>query len=117
MLLVHTGYPYHAEAGYMANMLPQVYCDVSEGIPFAANAARRIYAEVLEMAPLSKVMYGADGYLVPEIAYVGAVLGKKALAQALGELVENDLLTQAEALEAASLILAENARRLYRLND
>ena len=117
VLLVHTGYPYHAEAGYMANMLPRVYCDVSEGIPFAGNAARRIYAEVLEMAPLSKVVYGADGYIVPEIAYVGAMLGKKALAQALEDLVVNNMLTQAEAQEAAGWILAGNARRLYGLDD
>jgi hypothetical protein len=115
VLLVHTGYPYHAEAGYMANMLPRVYCDVSEGIPFAGNAARRIYAEVLEMAPLSKVVYGADGYVVPEIAYVGAMMGKQALSQALEELVTNGLLIQTEVQKAAELILAGNARRLYGL--
>lgn len=116
VLLVHTGYPYHAEAGYMANMLPRVYCDVSEGIPFAANAARRIYAEVLEMAPLSKVVYGSDGYTVPELNYVGAVLGKAALAQVLQDLVDADMLSPAEAQEAAGLILAGNARRLYGLD-
>lgn len=116
VLLVHTGYPYHAEAGYMANMLPRVYCDVSEGIPFAANAARRIYAEVLEMAPFSKVVYGSDGYTLPEINYVGAVLGKAALAGVLEELVSADMLSPAEAQEAAGLILAGNARRLYGLD-
>ncbi len=116
VLLVHTGYPYHAEAGYMANMLPNVYCDVSEGIPFAAQAARRIYSEVLEMAPLTKVTYGADGYVIPDIAYVGAMLGKKALAQTLEGLVADGMLTQAEAQEAAGWILAENAQRLYGLN-
>ncbi len=116
VLLVHTGYPYHAEAGYMANMLPRVYCDVSEGIPFAANAARRIYAEVLEMAPISKVVYGSDGYVAPETNYVGAKLGKAALAQALGDLVDAGMLSLAEAEEAARLILAGNARRLYDLH-
>lgn len=116
VLLVHTGYPYHAEAGYMANMLPRVYCDVSEGIPFAANAARRIYAEVLEMAPLSKVVYGSDGYALPEINYVGAMLGKAALAGALEDLVRADMLSPAEAQEAAGWILAGNARRLYGLD-
>ncbi|MEM7798924.1 MAG: amidohydrolase family protein [Chloroflexota bacterium] len=116
VLLVHTGYPYHAEAGYMANMLPNVYCDVSEGIPFAGQAAERIYREVLEMAPLTKVCYGADGYVAPEIAYVGAILGKKALAQALEGLVSDGFLSQAEAQESAGWILAENARRLYQLD-
>jgi hypothetical protein len=115
VLLVHTGYPYHAEAGYMANMLPRVYCDVSEGIPFAANAARRIYAEVLEMAPISKVVFGSDGYVVPETNYIGAKLGKTALAQALDDLVTQGMLSPAEAEEAATLILAGNARRLYDL--
>ena len=116
VLLVHTGYPYHAEAGYMANMLPNVYCDVSEGIPFAAQAARRIYSEVLEMAPLTKVTYGADGYNIPDIAYVGAMLGKKALAQALEGLVADGMLAEVEAQEAAGWILAGNARRLYGLD-
>ena len=115
VLLVHSGYPYHAEAGYMANVLPRVYVDVSEGIPFAAHAARRIYVETLEMAPLSKVVYGSDGYIMPEINYVGAVLGKAALGQALQDVVDYGMLSRAEAEEAAGLILAGNARRLYGL--
>lgn len=113
VILVHTGYPYHAEAGYMANVLPRVYCDVSEGVPFAGGAARRIFAEVLEMAPLHKVLYGSDGFNLPEVFYVSAVLGKRALAGALEDLVEGGLLSRQEAEEAAGWILAENARRLY----
>ncbi len=116
VLLVHSGYPYHAEAGYLANMLPRVYCDVSEGIPFAAHAARRIFAETLEMAPLSKVVYGSDGFALPEINYIGAQLGKTALAQALEDLVNGGMLSLGEAQEAAGLILAGNARRLYGLD-
>ncbi len=115
VLLVHAGYPYHAEAGYMASVLPRVYCDVSEGIPFAGGGARRIYAETLEMAPLSKVVYGSDGFDVPEINYVSAVLGKRALGQALAELVADGMLSQTEAEEAAMLILSRNAQRLYGL--
>lgn len=117
VVLVHSGYPYCAEAGFMANVLPRVYCDVSEGVPFAAAASRRIYSEVLEMAPLSKVAYGSDGFNLPEIYYVGAKLGKAALARALEDLVAGDLLSQAEAQHAAGLILAGNARRLYALDD
>ena len=113
VLLVHTGYPYHAEAGYMANMLPRVYCDVSEGIPFAAHAAERIYLETLEMAPLNKVCFGTDGYTMPEINFVGTMLGKQALGRALQRLIDEDFLSEGDALEAGALILAENAQRLY----
>ena len=117
VLLVHSGYPYSSEAGYMANVLPRVYCDVSEGVPFAASAGHRIFAQVLEMAPLSKVLYGSDGFNLPEVNYVAAKLGKSALAQAFEDLVDGGLLSRAEAQHAAGLILAGNARRLYGLDD
>ncbi|HET9014070.1 MAG TPA: amidohydrolase family protein, partial [Thermomicrobiaceae bacterium] len=115
VLLVHTGYPYHREAGYLANVLPRVYCDLSEGIPFAGHAAKRIASEALEMAPLSKVVYGSDGFNVPEINFVSAQLGKQAVAQALDEIVADGGLSAAEAREAAGWILSSTARRLYRL--
>lgn len=113
VLLVHSGYPYHREAGYMANVLPRVYCDLSEGIPFAAHAARQIILETLEMAPLSKVCYGSDGINIPEINYMSAILGKQALAQALDTLVTDGMLAAPDAQQAAGWILAENALRLY----
>lgn len=116
VLLVHTGYPYHREAGYMANVLPRVHCDVSEGVPFAGHGAQRIISEVLEMAPLSKVVYGSDGFSIPEINYMSAKLGKQALAAALDELVDAHMLSESEAQQAAAWILAGNARRLYQFD-
>jgi hypothetical protein len=117
VILVHTGYPYQREAAYMANVLPRVYCDVSEGIPFAAHAARSIFSDVLEMAPVSKVVYGSDGFTVPEIAFTSALVGKQALAQVLNGLVADGFMGEDDAQEAARLILAENSRRLYGLES
>jgi uncharacterized protein len=115
VLLVHTGYPYHAEAGYMANVLPNLWCDLSEGIPFAGQAAKRILAELLEMAPLSRVCYGSDAFGSAEPFHVSARLGKQAVAQVLESLVDDGMLSAAEAQTAAGLILAQNARELYSL--
>lgn len=114
VLLVHSGYPYHREAAYMANVLPRVYLDVSEGIPFAGNAAREILAGTMAMAPLNKICYGSDGYALPEINYTSAKVGKQALKQALEELVCDGFLTESDAQDAAAMILAGNARELYR---
>ncbi len=113
ILLVHTGYPYHAEAGYLANVLPNIWCDLSEGLPFAGNAAARIIAEVLEMVPISRVCYGSDTYGSPEPFYSSALLGKQALAQALRILIDDGFMSRAQAYDAAKLILADNARQLY----
>lgn len=115
VLLVHGGYPFHGETAYMANVLPRVYCDVSEGIPFAGHAAARIFREVLEMAPLSKVVYGSDGFSLPEINYTSAKLGKQALARVLTDLVDEGMLGEPDAQAAAGMILAGNARELYQL--
>ena len=115
VLLVHTGYPYHREAAYMANVLPRVWCDLSEGIPFAANAAWEIVRGVIAMAPLSKICYGSDGFKVPEIMYSSAKLGKQAVADVLGELIDNGMLCRTDAETAAAGILAGNARELYKL--
>jgi uncharacterized protein len=115
VLLVHGGYPYHREAAYMANVLPRVWCDLSEGIPFAGNAAWDILRGVLAMAPLTKICYGSDGFKVPEIMYTSAKLGKQAVASVLAELVSDGMLTQCDAESAAGLILSGNARKLYQL--
>jgi hypothetical protein len=115
ILLVHTGYPYHREAAYMANVLPRVYCDVSEGIPFAGHAAVDIFSGVLALAPLSKVCYGSDGFALPEINYTSAKLGKQALTRVLDDLVAGGMLTAQDAQQAAGMILAGNARELYQL--
>src|SRR5215216_1329699 len=101
VLLVHSGFPYHREAAYMANVLPRVYLDVSEGIPFAGHAAAEIYRDVLAMAPLNKVCYGSDGYAVPEINYTSAKLGKQALACTLDALVAGGMLSASDAQQAA----------------
>src|ERR671918_1132628 len=115
VLLVHGGYPYHREAAYMANVLPRVWCDLSEGIPFASNAAWDILRGVMAMAPLTKICYGSDGFKVPEIMYTSAKLGKKAVASVLAELVGDRMLSQCDAESAAGLILSGNARELYRI--
>ena len=112
-LLVHSGYPYHAEAGYIANVLPNIWCDLSEGLPFAGSAGTRIIAEVLEMAPPSRVCYGSDTYGSPEPFYTSALLGKQALAQALQNLIHDGFMTEAQAQDIAKMILSDNARELY----
>lgn len=115
VLLVHTGYPYHAEAGYMANVLPNLWCDISEGTPFAGNAAKRIIREVLEMAPVSRVCYGSDAFGTVEPFYTSALLGKQAIAQVMQELVDDAMLSAAEAQQVAAMILSQNASELYRI--
>jgi uncharacterized protein len=115
VILVHGGYPFHGEAGYMAGVLPRVYCDIGEGVPFAGHGASRILRETLEMAPYSKVLYSSDGYSVPEINYTSALAGKQAVREVLGRLVDAGWMLKDNAPATAAAILAGNARELYRM--
>ena len=115
VILVHTGYPYQREAGYMAHVLPRVYCDISEGVPFSGSGSASILRELLEMAPLHKVMYGSDAYSIPEGIYASAKIGKRIVGQVLGELIADDVLTDAEAQDVGEMILGGTTKRIYNL--
>jgi len=116
VVLVHCGYPYTDEAAYLTNVLPNVYLDLSVLIPYAtANMSNRIL-KVMELAPASKILYASDATQIPEMHWLSAKLGKKALQQALSQVVERSVVTDTEAHDIAKMILAENAKLVYRLS-
>ncbi|CAN5466795.1 amidohydrolase family protein [soil metagenome] len=114
-VLVHT-YPYMAEAGYLAAAAPNIWCDLSEGIPFATSAVDRILATILELAPSNRVLAGSDAFSSPEQVWLGAHLTKQALGRVLGDFHHRDLVTESEAGDIAAQILAGNARELYQFD-
>ncbi len=112
VILIHT-YPYVAEASWMAAALPNVWMDLSDGIPFATAAVDRILATSLEMAPINRILYGSDAFSGPEQIWLGAKLAKAALGRVLADLYAKDLITEEDAAVSAAAILAGNARALY----
>ena len=81
IVLLHTGYPYVRSLAYLAAMFPNVYADMGEAILFAAGEATEIYRELLGLAPASKILFSTDASLVPELYWVGARLGRRALGR------------------------------------
>jgi predicted TIM-barrel fold metal-dependent hydrolase len=112
-VLVHGGYPYCAEAGYMTSAYPNVSLDLSLMIPWASIGAARCIAQTLEFAPTKKVMHGSDGIYVPELYWISAHIARRALARVLGELIDDEVLDRDEAKEVAHDILHRNAERIY----
>ncbi|HEY4845387.1 MAG TPA: amidohydrolase family protein [Candidatus Dormibacteraeota bacterium] len=108
-------YPYHREAAYLCSVFPGVYMDLSLAIPFAALDGVRAMRETFGLCPTSKLLYASDATRYPEVYLVAATLHREALAEALDELVERRIMRRAAAVDAGRQVLAENARRLYRL--
>ncbi len=115
LVLVHGGYPYTFEAAYLAAMYPDVYVDFSQVVPFAPRRSREAIATLLDAAPGTKVMYGSDGYILPEIHWLGGRIGKRHLGQVLGDMVEEGQLAPEDALSTAHRILHGTAETLYRI--
>lgn len=115
IVLLHAGFPHHAEAAYMSHIFPNVWYDMSVMAPFVNRGLYQRLLETFETAPLSKVMYGSDAYHVPEFFYLGAKWAKRHVGKALATLVDDGVLTKDDAVRYARMILADNARRLHRL--
>ncbi|MDI3535480.1 MAG: uncharacterized protein PWQ82_1845, partial [Thermosediminibacterales bacterium] len=108
IILVHGGYPYSFEAGYLAAMYPNVYLDFSEMIPWITFDAKSAIKKVLDMAPFNKILFGSDGFICPELYYLGAYWGKKLFSEIIDELVSERILTETEGYELASKIFYKN---------
>ena len=110
-------YPYHREAAYLCSVFPDVYMDLSLTIPFAGLEGGRAMREALGLCPTSKLLYASDASRYPEVFFVAATTYREALAEALGELVEHGIFDIAAAADSGRQVLADNARRVYKLKD
>jgi predicted TIM-barrel fold metal-dependent hydrolase len=115
IVLLHTGYPYVRSLAYLAAMFPNVYADMGEAILFAAGEATEITRELLGLAPASKILFSTDASLVPELYWVGARIGRRALGRVLDEHIADGALDERTALDWAERILWRNSERVYGL--
>jgi len=106
VMLLHN-YPYHREAGYLAQVFPHVYADVGLATHNLGARAGALLAEALELTPYGKFLYSSDAFGLPELYYLGAVLFRRALCDFVRDIPD--------AARIAGLIMAGNARRVYGL--
>ena len=93
-----------------------MYVDLSLGVPLTAAGSSARFAEALELAPTSKVLFATDAHSIPELFYLGALHGRRALAACLEQMVSEEYLTPAEAETTAHQILWQNAQAVYGLS-
>lgn len=118
VVLLHAGYPYVREAGYLAAVYPQAHLDLGLAVPFLSmTGMRSVIGQALELAPTTKVMYSSDAHMIPELYYLAARRGRQALEDVLENAIKDSDLSVREADQAARSILNENARRLYLETD
>lgn len=113
-LLLHN-YPFHRQAGYLAQVLPNVYVDAGLATHNLGHRSPALIAELLELAPFGKVLYSSDAFGLAEFYHLGALLFRRALAAHLADGVAEGAWTSADAHRVATLMATANAHRIYPL--
>ena len=114
VMLLHN-YPYHREAGYLAQVFGNVYVDIGLAMHNVGRRASVLLAEALELTPFGKFLHSSDAFGLPELHYLGAVLFRRALSDMLADGLTDGAWTEDDAVRFAELIGAGNARRVYGL--
>ncbi|MGI8817284.1 MAG: amidohydrolase family protein [Pseudonocardia sp.] len=114
LMLLHC-WPYQREAGYLANMFDHVGVDVGLAVPHVGVRAQEVLAELLELAPFSSVCFSSDGYGLPELHFLGALLWRRALDRLLDEWVREDVITVRDCERLVDGVAHRNARSMYPL--
>ncbi|CAG8898845.1 unnamed protein product [Penicillium egyptiacum] len=117
IVLLHSGYPYTREAGYLASAYPNVYLDLGKVFPMASREAQvKILRESLEVAPTNRLLWSTDGRFHPESFWLANRQFRQALETVLVDYVQHDDFTTSQAMQIAADLLFYNANRLYSLN-
>lgn len=114
VLLLHC-YPFHRQAGYLAQAFDHVSFDVGLAINHLGARSVELVAEAMELAPFAKQLYSSDAYGLPELHALGALQWRHAMATVLGAWVQRGDWSLEDATRVADLVGSGNARRVYGL--
>jgi hypothetical protein len=113
VVLVHSGYPWVREAAYIASVLPAVYLELSELIPWGWGQVEWALEMLVGTVPAAKLLYGSDEAGEPEAFWASALLARSALERVLTGFVKRDYLDGSDAKRLGKLVLAGSCRRLH----
>ena len=113
VVLVHSGYPWIREAAYIASVLPNVYLELSELIPWGWGQVEWALEMLVGTVPAAKLLYGSDEAGEPEAFWASALLARSALQRVLGKFVDRDFVSTDEAQHLGRLVLGDACRGLH----
>ena len=114
VMLLHC-YPYHRQAGAMANLFPHVYLDVGEALNHVGARSAVVLAEALELTPFHKMLYSSDAFGLPELHYLAAAAFRRDIAAVTAAFVAEGAWAASDAARVAGMIGSGNAQRVYQL--
>lgn len=114
-VLLHCGIPYHQEYLTIVKNYPNVYADFTWVYAISPTIAKQILHQMIEMVPQNKIFGFGGDYNVIEGTYAHQKLARKIVGDVLVEKVQDQMLTEKEAIEFARRIFRDNLIELYKL--
>lgn len=114
VMLLHC-YPFHREAGYLAQVFPHVHMDVGLALNHVGARSAAVLAEALELAPFHKILYSSDAFGLAELHFLAAARFRRDIAAVTGQFSAEGAWSPRDAERVRELIGSANAVRVYRL--
>jgi predicted TIM-barrel fold metal-dependent hydrolase len=112
-VLMHIGYPYQDQMIALAKHYSNAVIDLCWAWIINPAASVRFVKEFLMAAPASKLLAFGGDYIPVEPVYGHSRIARQGVAQALSELVDEGWMSEDEALDAARMVLHDNAQALF----
>ena len=116
-VLMHTAYPYSAELVALAKHYPNVYVDLCWAWSIDPYSAGDFVRRCLHSVPSNKIfVFGGDTFW-PGTVLAYAAQARRWLTRTLQAEVDEELLSEAEAMNLATRLMSENQCACFRLAD
>ncbi|KAI9642438.1 hypothetical protein NHQ30_009243 [Ciborinia camelliae] len=136
IVLLHAGYPWTKETGYLATVYSNVYADIGEVFPCVSQGGQEtVIRELLELCPTEKIVWSTDGHWFPETYLLAKIQSREAFEkvrfssatqqhnksddthgfQVLVEYVDRKALTITQAVKVVEDVFFNTSNGLYDL--
>ncbi|MDR3561950.1 MAG: amidohydrolase family protein [Negativicutes bacterium] len=115
IVFLHASYPYTLHAASLAHTFPNIYVDLGWVLPWISLRFTQCLEDVLGIAPHSKILLGTGQHGIPEMAWMAAKVARTSLSYVLDKLIALNVISPVQAEKSATMILCDNARKLYKM--
>jgi predicted TIM-barrel fold metal-dependent hydrolase len=118
VVLIHSAFPWHEEAAYLACVHPRLHLEMSLHAIFSPATTADRLLRILDLVPPGKLLTGSDGHVAPELQWFGLRTTLDAwdvVGSRLGDGVSGGQVSEGWFAEVRRAALAGNAERVYGL--
>ena len=114
--LSHSGFPYLHEAGVLAKGWSNIFLNMDWIHAISPEGSKDALREWLRMVPYNKIIAYGDDVAHVEVAFGALVIARQNVASVLAALIQEDSITESEAMDIAQAMFHDTPAKLYMVN-